>query len=84
MRAFDRRAMREVVAEAGLDLVAELADPLTRPVHTFFAETPAARARGLAKGAVRRGLFTVAPATAERTFTVHYAALARPGRLCRQ
>jgi SAM-dependent methyltransferase len=77
LRAFDRGAMHAVVAEAGLDLVAELADPLTRPVHTFFATTAAGRARGLAKAAVRRGLFTVAPGAAERSFTVHCAALVR-------
>jgi SAM-dependent methyltransferase len=71
--ALDRDAVRRMVSDAGLRVVAELLDPLPREVHTFFATSPADQARGLAKAAVRRGLFRVAPAVAERAFTLHYA-----------
>lgn len=71
--ALDRSAVRGLVAEAGLRVAAELLDPLPREAHTFFARSPVDRARGLAKAAVRRGLFRVSPAVAERAFTLHYA-----------
>lgn len=73
--ALDRRAVRAMVAAAGLRVEAELLDPLPRAVHTFFADDAVARARGLAKAALRRGLFRVWEAAAERTFTLHYACL---------
>ena len=59
-------------------MAAQLADPLPAAIHTFWAESPRGRATALAKAAVRRGLFTVAPSAAERTFTVHYACLLVP------
>jgi SAM-dependent methyltransferase len=76
--ALDRDAVRRLVADAGLRVAAELLDPLPREVHTFFASSPADQARGLAKAAVRRGLFRVAPAVAERAFTLHYACACVP------
>ena len=60
---------------AGLEVVEELADPLPRQVHAFFAAGALARAKALAKAAARRALFTAAPQAAERAFTVHYACL---------
>jgi hypothetical protein len=56
----------------------DLLDPLPREVHTFFASTPVDQARGLAKAAVRRGLFRVSPGAAERAFTLHYACACVP------
>lgn len=73
LQALDRDAVRRLVSDAGLRVAGDLLDPLPREVHTFFASSPADRARGLAKAAVRRGLFRVAPAAAERAFTLHYA-----------
>jgi SAM-dependent methyltransferase len=73
LTALDRAAVRRLVSDAGMRVAAELLDPLPRSVHTFFASSPADQARGLAKAAVRRGLFRVAPAVAERAFTLHYA-----------
>ena len=57
---------------------AELLDPLPREVHTFFADSAAGRARGLAKAAVRRSLFRVSESAAERAFTLHYACACVP------
>ena len=76
--ALDRDAVRTMVQSAGLRIEAELLDPLPREVHTFFADTPAARARGLAKAALRRGVFALSESAAERAFTLHYAALCVP------
>jgi SAM-dependent methyltransferase len=77
LHRLSRGAVREIVARAGLTVVAELADPLSREAHAFFAATPAQRARAAIKSAVRRGLHRAAPRAAERLFTVHYACLAR-------
>ena len=65
-------------AAAGLRVVAELSDPLPLKVHTFFADSPAARAKAVAKAVVRRGVYVVSVKAAERSFTVHYACLAVP------
>jgi SAM-dependent methyltransferase len=78
LAALDRAAVRRLAADAGLRVAAELVDPLPHEVHTFFATSPADQARGLAKAAVRRGLFRVAPAVAERAFTLHYACACVP------
>ena len=80
LQRFDRAAVRALVAAAGLRMAAEMADPLTREAHAFFATTGAGRARAAVKSAVRRGLHRAAPGAAERLFTVHYACLARAGR----
>jgi SAM-dependent methyltransferase len=78
VQALDRAAVRALVESAGLRVAAELLDPLPREVHTFFAESPVDQARGLAKAAVRRGLFRLSPAVAERAFTLHYACACVP------
>jgi SAM-dependent methyltransferase len=78
LKALDRAAVGALVAEAGLRVVDELLDPLPREVHTFFADSPAGQARGLAKAAVRRGLFRLSPAVAERAVTLHYACACVP------
>lgn len=76
LHAFDRQAIRRLVADAGLKVVGELADPLGRSHHAFFASTPRAQALATAKWALRATTHRVRPAVAERLFTVHYAVLA--------
>jgi SAM-dependent methyltransferase len=73
---FDRAAVRALCATAGLDVRAELADPLGLAHHAFGAAGPKARARAGVKAGVRRAAWRVAPRAAERAFTVHYACLA--------
>jgi hypothetical protein len=75
LQRLDRRAIRAIVASAGLSIVAELDDPLPLEVHRFFALSARARATGTAKWAVRAGLHRVAPPLARRLFTLHYACL---------
>jgi SAM-dependent methyltransferase len=76
VQAFDRATVRELCVSAGLEVLAELTDPLPFAHHAFFAGTPARRARAGFKTAVRRAAFRVAPLGSERLFTVHYACLA--------
>ncbi len=79
LHAFDRAAIRALMASAGLAPVAELSDPLPRAHHAFFADTAAARARATVKWAVRAAVWRVSPAGSERFFTVHYAVLGTGG-----
>ena len=78
IQRFSRLAIATVARDAGLRVTGELADPLGRAVHTFFARSSADRARGTVKWLIRRSVSTVAPAAAERLFTVHYACLCEP------
>jgi SAM-dependent methyltransferase len=73
---FDRQAVRDLLATAGLNVVEELTDPLSLAHHSYFAETAQAKAKAAAKTFVRRSAFRVSPMRAERWFTVHYACLA--------
>ena len=73
---FDRAAVRALCAGAGLEVRAELADPLGLAHHAFGATGARARARAAVKAGVRRAAWRIAPRTAERAFTVHYACLA--------
>ena len=75
LHRFSREDVRGLLAQAGLRVAAEVADPLPHALHAFWADRPAARARALAKASIRRGLFVALPDVAERTFTLHYAAL---------
>jgi SAM-dependent methyltransferase len=75
LHAFDRAAVRELVAGAGLRVVAELSDPLPREHHAFFASTAAERARAAAKWALRTAVWRIAPDASARWFTLHYAVL---------
>ena len=79
LHAFDRAAVRALVAGAGLRTVAELSDPLPREHHAFFASSAAARAAATAKWAVRRTIWRVAPDGGARWFTLHYAVLTTRG-----
>jgi SAM-dependent methyltransferase len=78
LHRFDRRAIRRLVTDAGWQVDAELVDPLPREVHLFDATTPAARAKGHAKWALRAAAAGV-PAIGERLVTLHFALLATPG-----
>jgi SAM-dependent methyltransferase len=77
LHAFDRAAVRALIAGAGLRLVSELSDPLPREHHAFFASTAAARAAATAKWALRTAVWRIAPDAGERWFTLHYAALTK-------
>jgi SAM-dependent methyltransferase len=78
LHRLSRADIARLAYDAGLAIAADLADPLPLAVHSFFAATPAARAKAIAKASTRRVLFTVAPPLAERAFTLHYAALCLP------
>jgi SAM-dependent methyltransferase len=80
LHRFSRADVAQLASEAGLRVAADLADPLPRAVHAFFAATPAQRAKAALKASARRTLFAVAPRAAERSFTLHYAALCLPRR----
>ena len=73
LHAFDRAAVRALVAGAGLRRHGELTDPLPYAHHAFFGD----RRSAAVKWAVRAGTHRLAPRAAERLFTVHYAVLAR-------
>lgn len=78
LHRFARADVAALAGGAGLRIEADLADPLPRAIHAFFADTPATKAKALAKASARRALFTAAPRRAERLFTLHYAALLQP------
>jgi SAM-dependent methyltransferase len=78
LHRFARSDVAALAAGAGLRIAADVADPLPRAIHVFHAAGPAQRARGHLKATVRSALFALAPKTAERTFTLHYAALCVP------
>jgi SAM-dependent methyltransferase len=78
VQALDRAAVASLVSDAGLRVAADLVDPLPREVHTFFASDARSRAAGLAKAAVRRGVFRASPRLAEQAFTLHYACVCVP------
>jgi hypothetical protein len=77
LHAFDRSAVRALVADSGLRVIAELSDPLPREHHAFFAATGPARARATAKWALRAAVWRIAPFRGERWFTMHYAVLTK-------
>jgi SAM-dependent methyltransferase len=78
LQRLDRSAAREIIARAGLTLVAELEDPLPLEVHRFFASSARARAAATAKWALRAALHQLAPGLARRAFTLHWAGLCLP------
>jgi SAM-dependent methyltransferase len=75
LQRLSRDGARSIVARAGLRIACELEDPLPLTVHRFFAPGLSARARATVKWALRAGLHSIAPSTARRLFTVHYACL---------
>ena len=78
LHRLSRGDIHVLCAAAGLRVVAELSDPLPLKVHTFFAESAPARAKAMAKAAVRGACTSASAPAAERSFTVHYACLAVP------
>jgi SAM-dependent methyltransferase len=78
VQTLDRPAVAAMVEDAGLRVVGDLVDPLRAAVHLYDAYGARARALALAKAGVRRGLFRVSPAAAERAFTLHYACACVP------
>ncbi len=79
LQRLDRQAARELVARAGLRIVAELDDPLPLQVHRFFASGPRSQALAAAKWGLRAALHRFATPLARRNFTLHYACLCLPG-----
>jgi SAM-dependent methyltransferase len=79
IRRFSRREVRALVHEAGLELRAELSDPLPLAVHMFERVSAAARLKGYAKWAARSAIARI-PAGGERLITLHYAVAATPIR----
>lgn len=75
LQRLSRDGARSIVTRAGLRIACELEDPLPHDVHRFFASTALARSAATAKWALRAGLHRLAPSTARRLFTVHYACL---------
>lgn len=78
LHRLSRNAVHTIAADAGLRVAGELEDPLPLAVHRFFARTFPAQARASVKWAVRAALHRLAPQTAKRVFTVHYACLCLP------
>jgi SAM-dependent methyltransferase len=78
VQRLDRRAMRAIVARAGLSIAAELEDPLPLQAHRFFAVGARQRAAATGKWATRTAIHRLAPPLARRLFTVHYACLCLP------
>jgi SAM-dependent methyltransferase len=78
LQRLDRDAARAIVARAGLEVAAELDDPLPLAAQSFFARTPRERAAARARWAVRHVAHRIAPGLSRRAFTVHYACLCVP------
>ncbi|MGI8845316.1 MAG: class I SAM-dependent methyltransferase [Thermoleophilaceae bacterium] len=76
LHRFNRGDIHAMCAAAGLEVVAELSDPLPLKVHDFFATTASQHLKAVSKAVARRALYLASRATAERAFTVHYACLA--------
>lgn len=72
LHAYNRASLQAQLRAAGLAPQRELSDPLTYEHHAFFS-TPA---RAAVKHTIRATAHRLAPHTAERLFTVHYAVLA--------
>jgi SAM-dependent methyltransferase len=72
LHAYTRASLQAQLKSAGLTPIHELVDPLSYEHHAFFG---GAR-KAAVKHAVRATAHRLAPHTAERLFTVHYAVLA--------
>lgn len=75
LHRFSRADIADLAADARLRIAADLTDPLPLAVHSFFSDSPSARARAVGKAAARRAIVALSPRHAERAFTLHYAAL---------
>jgi hypothetical protein len=72
LHAYTRASLQAQLRQASLTLRHELADPLSYEHHAFFDGA----LKGATKHAIRAAAHRLAPHTAERLFTVHYAVLA--------
>jgi SAM-dependent methyltransferase len=75
LQRLGRSSARRIAKCAGLNVAAELQDPLPLEVHRFFAGPGRARNMAGAKWLARASLSRVAPPLARRLFTLHYACL---------
>jgi SAM-dependent methyltransferase len=75
LHAWSRADVRALVDGAGLEVAAELSDPLPYAHHAFFAESAKARAAAAVKWGVRAAAWKISPEGGEKFFTVHYAVL---------
>ena len=78
LHRLDRASVCTIAVDAGVRITHDLEDALSLQAQVFWATTPAARARGTARWALRTSLHRCAPALARRLFTVHYACLCAP------
>lgn len=78
IQALSREAMRSMIESCGLNVAAELEDPLPHAIHAFFARDRPSRLRARLKWLGRVMLHRLAPVTARRLFTLHYACLCLP------
>jgi len=78
LRRLSRADARAIVASSGLQIAAELEDPLPLSVHRFFACSARGRSAATIRWALRSALYRMAPPLARRSFTVHYACLCLP------
>ena len=72
LHPYNRASLQAQLKHAGLTPRQELADPLGYEHHAFFGGA----LKGAAKHTIRATTHRLAPHTAERLFTVHYAVLA--------
>jgi SAM-dependent methyltransferase len=72
LHRFSRRDIRGLVAGVGLEIHAELRDPLPLAVHQFGRTSLAANLRGYVKWATRAAVGRI-PVAGERLITLHYA-----------
>lgn len=77
LHRFSRRQVWGLVREAGLEVRAELSDPLPLAVHMFERVSTPARLKGFAKWVTRSAIAHI-PAGGERLITLHYALAATP------
>lgn len=77
LHRFSRRDVRELVAGAGLEIHAELRDPLPLAIHLFGRTSLADNLRGYVKWATRAAIACI-PGARERLITLHYALAATP------
>jgi len=75
LHAYNRASLQAQLTDAGLTPRHELADALSYEHHAFFSSP----ARAAVKHTIRATTHRLAPHTAERLFTVHYAVLATRG-----
>jgi SAM-dependent methyltransferase len=77
VQCFSRSAVRGLVADAGLEIRAELRDPQPLAVHLFGRASLPAKLSSYVKWATRGAIARI-PVAGERLITLHYAVAATP------